>query len=80
MKLKTSSIKLINLYSQTVQKKNVRIHKTLPISGMRNDNPSDTTDIKRISSVQSLSYVQLFATPWTTARQASLSITNSQSW
>ena len=30
------------------------------------------------SSVQSLSHVQLFATPWTTARQASLSITNSQ--
>ena len=32
-----------------------------------------------ISSVQSLSRVRLFATPWTTARQASLSITNSQS-
>ena len=31
-----------------------------------------------ISSVQSLSLVQLFATPWTAARQASLSITNSQ--
>ena len=30
-------------------------------------------------SVQSLSCVQLFATPWTTARQASLSITNSRS-
>ena len=30
-------------------------------------------------SVQSLSRVQLFATPWTVARQASLSITNSQS-
>ena len=30
------------------------------------------------SSVQSLSCVQLFAAPWTTARQASLSITNSQ--
>ena len=30
-------------------------------------------------SVQSLSHIQLFATPWTTARQASLSITNSQS-
>ena len=33
----------------------------------------------QFSSVQSLSHVQLFATPWTTARQASLSITNSQS-
>ena len=31
------------------------------------------------SSVQSLSRVQLFATPWTAARQASLSITNSWS-
>ena len=31
------------------------------------------------SSIQSLSYVQLFATPWTAAYQASLSITNSQS-
>ena len=30
-------------------------------------------------SVQSLSHVQLFATPWTAALQASLSITNSQS-
>ena len=33
----------------------------------------------RLSSVQSLSCVQLFATPWTVARQASLSITNSRS-
>ena len=31
------------------------------------------------TSVQSLSRVQLFVTPWTAARQASLSITNSQS-
>ena len=38
-------------------------------------------DIKdyQFSSVQSLSHVQLFATPWTAARQASLSITNSWS-
>ena len=33
----------------------------------------------QFSSVQSLSHVRLFATPWTTARQASLSITNSWS-
>ena len=32
-----------------------------------------------ISSLQSLSCVRLSATPWTAARQASLSITNSQS-
>ena len=33
----------------------------------------------QFSSVQSLSHVQLFRTPWTTARQASLSITSSRS-
>ena len=33
----------------------------------------------QFSSVQSLSHVWLFATPWTTVCQASLSITNSQS-
>ena len=33
----------------------------------------------QFSSVQSLSHVWLFATPWTAARQASLSITNSRS-
>ena len=31
-------------------------------------------------SVQWLSHVQLFVTPWTATRQASLSITNSWSW
>ena len=38
-----------------------------------NNNP------KRFSLVQSLSHVRLFETPWTVARQVSLSITNSQS-
>ena len=33
----------------------------------------------QFSSVQSLSHVQLFATPWTATHQASLSITNSRS-
>ena len=37
-------------------------------------------NIRSVSqSVQSLSHVRLFATPWITARQTSLSITNSQS-
>ena len=35
--------------------------------------------IEDISSVQSLSRVRFFATPWTVTHQASLSITNSQS-
>ena len=34
---------------------------------------------KQFSSVQFLGHVRLFVTPWTAARQASLSITNSQS-
>ena len=34
---------------------------------------------EQFSSVQLLSYVRLFATPWTAGRLASLSITNSQS-
>ena len=38
-----------------------------------------TEDGETVSSVQSLSHVWLFATPWTAARQASLSITNSRS-
>ena len=37
------------------------------------------TILESVSSVQSLSCVRLFATPWTIACQASLSITNSQS-
>ena len=39
----------------------------------------NTSTILSFSSVQSLSRVRLFATPWIPARQASLSITNSQS-
>ena len=35
--------------------------------------------MKHVSSVQSLSHVQLLETPWTAARQASLSITTSRS-
>ena len=42
-------------------------------------NPSSTVTYHQFSSVQSLSRVRLFATPWTAAHQASLSITNSRS-
>ena len=37
-------------------------------------------NLSPISSVQLVSHVQLFATPWTAARQASLSITNSRGY
>ena len=35
--------------------------------------------LSQFSSVQSLSHVQFFVTPWTAARQASLSISNGRS-
>ena len=41
--------------------------------------PGNLVGSVQFSSVQSLSCVRLFATPWITARQASLSITNSWS-
>ena len=47
------------------------------VQGM-DDHFSENTVYKPVSSVQSLSRVQLFATPWIAAHQASLSITNSQ--
>ena len=50
------------------------VNKHQPISGENECNRK-----VQFSSVQLLSRVQLFATPWTAARQASLSITNSQS-
>ena len=42
-------------------------------------NPPQYCKVIQFSSVQSFSRVWLFATPWIAARQASLSITNSQS-
>ena len=42
-------------------------------------NPGATGQSDQFSSVQCLSHVQLFVTPWTAARQASLFITNSWS-
>ena len=44
-----------------------------------NKKESHLSDSVQFSSVQSLSFVRLFATPWTAACQASLSITNSRS-
>ena len=43
------------------------------------ENPMEGSYSVQFSSVQPLSCVRLFATPWTAARQASLSITNSWS-
>ena len=48
--------------------------------GMILNQDSSWINLQKVTtSVQSLSRVRLFATPWTAAHQASLSITNSQS-
>ena len=48
--------------------------------GLRGQNLACQTSFKTVTVVQSLSHVRLFATPWTAARQASLSFTISPSW
>ena len=56
-----------------------RINELQPaLTGCTNSKP-EVKDKEILSSVQSLSRVRLFATPWTAARQAALSIINSQS-
>ena len=46
---------------------------------VRHSVPLESKFVQQFSSVQLLSRVRLFATPWIAARQVSLSITNSQS-
>ena len=65
--------------SQTRLKQLSRAHTHTPIKSTKFKKKAVTSFPLFFSSVQSLSQVQLFATPWTAACQASLSITNSQS-
>ena len=57
---------------------NRRQKKYPPFNDFKN-NKYGNCSVIQFSSVQSLSRVRLFATPWIAARQASLSITNSPS-
>ena len=70
------SIKRPQNYRTLVKLKNTIEESFLRISKV---SKGKVTYSYKLSSVQSLSYVRLFATPWTTACQASLSITNYQS-
>ena len=54
-------------------------HKPLPKCSHSKQSQCFCTQKKHFVSVQLLSHVQLFATPWTVAHQASLSITNFRS-
>ena len=53
---------------------------TLQADSLPSEPPGEPKLMHRFSSVQSLSRVRIFATPWTAAHQASLSFTNSQSF
>ena len=59
------------------------VHRTgkgqFSLQSQRKAIPKNAQSMVQFSSVQSLTYVRLFATSWTVARQASLSITNSRS-
>ena len=50
----------------------------MSLGEIKEDRPCSASTFQ-FSSIQSLSRIRLYATPWTAARQASLSITNSQS-
>ena len=63
--------------NQWIKKKILEVGYYYP--AYRRETEAQGSAITQFSSVQLLSRVQLFATPWTAARQASLSITNSQS-
>ena len=56
-----------------------KMNKTVSEEGIRLVDRKKSRVLFRFSSVQSLSHVWLLATRWTAARQASLSIANSQS-
>ena len=65
-------------YSSSVGRKGNQSREPCSITVGRFDS-ADWKSVLLFSSVQSLSRVRLFATPWIAAHQASLSITNSQS-
>ena len=71
------TVTTIQLIKKKSQAKN-SVHTLLPLFVDKYEE-GQVLYIVQFSLVQSLSHVWLFATPWTAARQASLSITNSRS-
>ena len=63
----------------TFYNKTVIISIAFSISSLSHSSKLSIWECHQFSSVQSLSHVRLFATPWIAACQTSLSITNSQS-
>ena len=84
------NISMYELHKSNVQKKSILLScLNSPIEALKKKKrhiiltaeplPNDFIVSNSVSSVQSLSRVRLFVTPWTAARLASLSITNSWS-
>ena len=69
---------LSHLFRIGVKNKTPKKHKQNGKCIKLEENTGENIFDLQFSSVQSLSHVQLFATPWTAACQASLSITNSR--
>ena len=65
--------------SPPVHSTKIQTYSGLQLIKLINKSRKNSNCIICLSSVQSLSHVRLFATTWTTARQASLSTTNSRS-
>ena len=75
-----ANMKAIELVFESVPKKRDRKKRTIQQTvWLRKYVVQERSLVVQFSSVQSLSHVWLFVTPWTTARQASQSITNSWS-
>ena len=78
MHLQTLKILHLSNSKNFITEKALTSHKQM-IKGQNNNSFNSFRDHLQFSSVQSLNCVRLFATPWITAHQASLSITNSLS-
>ena len=70
-------IKIIWSSQETLKKAFNKIQHPLTIKNSHQSGYKGNISQHQFSSVQSLSRIRLFATTWTAARQASLSITNS---
>ena len=74
---RSPALEAVSLPSKPPGKPSMRISKTVTVIYKKKTSLFLETSLS-VSSVRSLSRVQLFATPWTAARQASLCITNSR--
>ena len=78
LNLRTKSMKLLGKKNMGINFCNLVLGKTF-LNAILKTQAMKEKQINSAQSVQSLSHIRVFATPWTAACQVSLSITNSQS-